>query len=113
MTKNAYFQLEEKENKVYLRIFPEQGEGKKAETEDIVRYFEAISWEEYDLVLLDAYVKKGEYETPLYIKEGEMIPERERVLVDIAEDAMVARARFYPPSTGLSLIHISEPTRPY
>ena len=26
MTKNAYFQLEEKENKVYLRIFPEQGE---------------------------------------------------------------------------------------
>ena len=34
MTKNAYFQLEEKENKVYLRIFPEQGEGKKAETED-------------------------------------------------------------------------------
>ena len=100
MTKNAYFQLEEKENKVYLRIFPEQGEGKKAETEDIVRYFEAISWEEYDLVLLDAYVKKGEYETPLYIKEGEMIPERERVLVDIAEDAMVARARFYPPSTG-------------
>ena len=51
-------------------------------------------------MLLDAYVKKGEYETPLYIKEGEMIPERERVLVDIAEDAMVARARFYPPSTG-------------
>lgn len=45
-------------------------------------------------MLLDAYVKKGEYETPLYIKEGEMIPERERVLVDIAEDAMVARASF-------------------
>ena len=86
---------------MYLRIFPEQGEGKKAETEDIVRYFEAISPRKSTIwCYWMPMLKKGEYETPLYIKEGEMIPERERVLVDIAEDAMVARARFYPPSTG-------------
>lgn len=108
MARNAYFQLVQQDGKVYLKVNPPEEGGQMVNTDEVVRYFDNISFPNYDLIVLDAYLKDNNFENPLFLWDGEIIPESERVFVRISEQGDKAYAKFYPPSTGGGLMTEAE-----
>lgn len=104
MAGNGYFELIQKDDKMWLKIHPPKEGGDEVSIDDIMKYMDLISFPDYDVVALDAYVKSGNFTNPIKLLDSPIIPERERMLVTIGEKGERALARFYPPSTdGSSL----------
>lgn len=108
MALNGYFQLESDGKSVRLHVFPPADGGQPITTEEVLRYLELISFENFELVDLDNYIKAQEYVNPLLLADVEMIPEAERCVVSFTEKAEQALVRFYPPSTGGNLLTLDD-----
>lgn len=104
MAANGYFQIIQKEDKMWLLVHPPEGEGEKVTTEDIIQYLDRISFPEYDIVALDGYIKSESFANPMKLSDHIILPERERMVVTISDKEERAFARFYPPSTEGALL---------
>ena len=104
MAVNGYFELIQKDDRMWLCVHPPEDGGEMATAEEVMGYLDSISFSDYDLVALDAYMKSGEFSKPMKLSNTVIIPERERVKVTITPNGERALARFYPPSTGGSLL---------
>ena len=104
MAINGYFELISKDEKMWLKVHVPEAGGDMFDTDEVVRYLNNISISDYDLVGLDNYMKKGEFMDPFLLLERVIIPERERCSVTITPKGERALARFYPPTTGGSLL---------
>lgn len=104
MAVNGYFELIQKDDKMWLNIHPPKEGGDEVEAEDVLRYLDLISFSGYDMAALDAYLKSGNFTNPMKLSDSLIIPERERMQVTIASKGERALARFYPPSTGGSAL---------
>lgn len=105
MAVNGYFELIQKDDKMWLCIHPPKEGGEMVTVDEVMKYLNSISFpEDYDVVALDAYLKSGEFSNPMKLSDTLIIPERERMQVTIMPKAERALARFYPPSTGGSLL---------
>lgn len=104
MAKNGYFQLVEKDEKVWLQVYSPEPGGEEVASSEVIDYLELISFPDIDIVSLDNYIKAGEFESPFLLREEPIIPENERCVVTIPEKAERALARFYPPSTNGALL---------
>ena len=100
MAANGYFQLIQEDGKMWLQVFPPEEGGDMFTTDEVMKYFEMISFPDYDMVALEQYIKRLEFDSPLFLMDGEIIPEPERCAVTISKKGERAYARFYPPSTG-------------
>lgn len=99
MAKNGYFQLACDDSSVWFEVhLPEDG-GKMFDTDDVVKYLDAISFSEYDLQSLDAYIKGMDFSQRYLLSDQTMIPESEKCIVTILPNGERALARFYPPTT--------------
>lgn len=108
MALNGYFQLESDGSSVRLHVFsPEEG-GQPVTTEEVMKYLDLISFEDYEVVELDGYIQAQEYEEPLLLAEKEIIPESERCVVTFSDKAERALVRFYPPSTGGNMLTMDD-----
>lgn len=104
MAVNGYFCLEAEKGNVWFRAYaPEEG-GKMFATDEVINYLAKTSIQEYDTIKLDTYIQKMKFEEPLLLAEEDILPETEKCVVTISENAERALARFYPPSTGGSLL---------
>lgn len=100
MAANGYFELIQKEDKMWLSVHPPEEGGESVTTEEIMKYLDCISFPDYDIVALDGYMKSESFSNPMKLSDTVIIPERERMMVSITEKGERALARFYPPSTG-------------
>ena len=100
MAANGYFQLLHEDGKMWMKVFPPEVDGNMFTVEDVMNYLDMISFPDYDEVAIDQYIKNLEFDSPLLLKEGEIIPESEKCLVSITPMGESAFVRFYPPSTG-------------
>lgn len=100
MAAKGYFQLVDEDGKMWLQVFPPEGEGEMFTVEDVTKYLELISFPSYDVVALEQYVKRKEFDGMFMLYDGEIIPEAEKCVVTILGKGERALARFYPPTTG-------------
>ncbi len=75
MAANGYFQLLHEDGKMWMKVFPPEVDGNMFTVEDVMNYLDMISFPDYDEVAIDQYIKNLEFDSPLLLKEGEIIPE--------------------------------------
>jgi hypothetical protein len=104
MAKNGYFQLECIDGKMWFRAFAPVDGGKMFETDEVVQYLDKISFPDYNLVEIDGYIQKQNFEEPFLLADEEIIPEGEKCVITFSERDEKAYARFYPPTTGGAML---------
>lgn len=104
MAVNGYFQLVCEEGKTWLQAFLPKENGEMFSLDEVMKYFDTISFSDYDLTSLDQYIKDMDFSSPLLLCEEEILPESERCFVTVSRKGERAFARFYPPSTGGSYL---------
>ena len=108
MGKNAYFEVINNEDKMYLWVHPEVGDGEMFLSEEVNKYLDTISFPDYDMVKINGYIERGDFDEPLLISDEPLIPVGEKCIVKIDREGLKAVARFYPPTTGGSLLTENE-----
>lgn len=100
MATNGYFQLVNEDGKMWLQVYPPDDGGNMFTSDDVIKYLDMISFPDYDMVAMDQYIKRLEFDSPFLILDQEIIPEAEKCAVTITKNGERAIARFYPPTTG-------------
>lgn len=95
--RNAYFQLQIKEDGTYIQIFPEVNGGNKPCYEDINLYFRLIQLENYDKYAIRNGLQTCNSEVLIKILPEHIHLLDEMVYVSIDTQQLHAYARFYPP----------------
>jgi len=97
--KHGFFQLAEKEDGIYLRIYPPIAGGHPISLDDILYYLKQKNIEEYDLAELRKRVSEAKKPEEFRLNmQKKNYPEDEYLQVMIALDKKMAVGRFYPPS---------------
>ncbi|MBO6108822.1 MAG: DUF342 domain-containing protein, partial [Eubacterium sp.] len=104
MGKNAYFEVINNEDKMYLWVHPAEGDGEMFQFEEVTKYLGTISFPDYDSVKLNNYIERGVYDEPMKLSDEPIIPVGEKCIVQVDRDGLKATARFYPPTTGGDLL---------
>lgn len=95
---NGFFQLDIRDNGVYLHIYPPKDGGKQIEIQELAEYIEKCGIREYNLPELNNAVNKATEETDVFVT-SQVIPEvNEMAKIRVTSDRMMAVIRFYPPS---------------
>lgn len=97
---NGYFQLEEKKDGVYVRIYPPTGHGEPVNVKELMDYLELHQLNQFDLKELNAAVKVMEREQLVLVGPPVQLYVNETMIVDVALDKMKVHCRFYPPASG-------------
>lgn len=96
---NGFFQLEIKNDGVYMHIFPEQDGGKKIVVQEVAEYLEKCGIRDYNLPELNNAILKAHDKTVVFVSPTKISEVNEMAKVRITDDRMMAVIRFYPPST--------------
>lgn len=97
--RNGFFQLVDKGNSTYIKVFPAQDGGESVSVDEIKNYLERNRITNYDLSALNGKLNNITTATEYKISDYATWPIHESCLVKIQSDMLIATARFYPPST--------------
>lgn len=99
--RNAYFQIDIKENATYLKLFPAVGAGKALKVDEVLAFFLRHHIQSHKMIEVSDVLKTLK-DTPIEIRIAEeaVLPISESVIIKITEDRMTATGVFYPPSTN-------------
>lgn len=101
--KSGYFQVVQKEDGTYLKIFPPVGSGERIKIEEIKKYLDNCGVKEYKLTDVNSYLYSDNvHEVKISDKVCWAISERLEVFHD--KSRLVGAVRFYPPSTNGKLL---------
>lgn len=97
--KNGYFQLTIKNGATYISFFPPEGDGERLNPSEVIQYLNKHHIQDVDARKLNHCIMSVKDEpTEMIVCDKEILPERQSLSVQIAEDKMSAIARFYPAS---------------
>lgn len=102
--RNAYFQLQIKQDGTYLKLFDSEPEGKGLIYDEINSYLIDKRIYEYDKIALGGAIAHLKKEAEVKLTSAVLLPQDEYVKVTIDKDKMYALCRFYPPSNGGNLL---------
>ncbi len=102
--RNGYFQIAIKQDGTYLRIFDAEQGGEPIYFEEISNYLMERNIHDYDKVAIGKALTALNGATEVKITSDPVYIIDEIIKVEIAEDRMYARARFYPPSNNGHLL---------
>lgn len=100
---NGYFQLETKENGVYMNFIPPQDGGEQSAVEDVVRYLDFHNVVGYNLVEIKRMLDKRAA-GQIFLTGAKVHASSEEVFLEVSEDKMTVTARFYPPFKGSGML---------
>lgn len=100
---NGYFQLDLRPDGSYLKIFVPKDGGEAINTNEVAAYLQKKGIL-FDLVELNKFITGATSDCVYQLDEKKRYPEREMLVAMISQDRMEAQVRFYPPSTGGSLL---------
>ncbi|MBQ9983213.1 MAG: DUF342 domain-containing protein [Lachnospiraceae bacterium] len=95
---NSFFQLDIRENGVYVHIYPAKEGGKKIVIQEFAEYLEKCGIHEYNLSQLNTAIEKAKEEVDLFVTSNVISEVNEMAKVRVTDDKMMAIIRFYPPS---------------
>lgn len=98
--RNSYFQLQFKENKVYLHVYPPVDGGEELQINEVIRYLDGKRLSSYNLKELNRAVTDLENESDVLVGNWDGIEVNEMMDWNVSQDKMEAICRFYPPSKG-------------
>lgn len=112
MKRNAFFQLIQKKDGMYLKSYPEVEGGKKIAIEDILDYIDGKKIKAVDSGKIKEFTEKANVSNnrsiEIKILEGEHIPEKEFVIISTDKKGFYAKIRLYPPSNNGARLSVSE-----
>ncbi len=94
---NSYFQLDVRNDGVFIKIFPPQGQGDTLSVSEVVAYLNIRGFNAYDLKELN-HVVQSMQAAELRVGDSDGIEINEYMEIHATEDGMKAICRFYPPS---------------
>lgn len=97
---NAYFQLDIRDNGVYVHIYPEKDGGKRIVIQELAEYLEKCGIRDYNLPELNRAIEKATEEVDLFVTSNIISEVNEMAKVRVTDDNMMAIMRFYPPSVN-------------
>ncbi|SFR95977.1 DUF342 domain-containing protein [Anaeromicropila populeti] len=97
--RNGFFQLQNKDDGTYLKLFPAMAGGEPVTADEIKKYLEDNYVKEYDLPVLLEALRKSHGVTEVKISNEDVWPIHEKIKVQISQDKMTAAISFYPPSS--------------
>ena len=86
MKRNAFFQLIQKDDGMYLKAYPEVDGGEKLSVEDVLNYLDKKNLKDVDSGIVKYFVEdanSGKKDVLVKVLEGKQIPEKEFGLVSI------------------------------
>ena len=111
MKRNAFFQLIQKDDGMYLKAYPEVDGGEKLSVEDVLNYLDKKNLKDVDSGIVKYFVEdanSGKKDVLVKVLEGKQIPEKEFGLVSIDKKCYLAKIRLYPPSDKGARLSTSE-----
>ncbi len=111
MKRNAFFQLIQKDDGMYLKAYPEVDGGEKLSVDDVLNYLDKKNLKDVDSGIVKYFVEdanSGKKDVLVKVLEGKQIPEKEFGLVSIDKKGYLAKIRLYPPSDKGARLSISE-----
>lgn len=110
MKRNAFFQLIQKNDGLYLKSYPPLDGGKPLVIDDIIQYLTKKRFQDVDLSLVKKFVDSsvGKTNVEQKILEGEHLPENEYAMVSVEPMRTMAKIRLYPPSDKGSRLTVSD-----
>lgn len=111
MKRNAFFQLIQKDDGMYLKAYPEVDGGEKLSVEDVLNYLDKKNLRDVDSGIVKYFVEdanSGKKDVLVKVLEGKQIQEKEFGLVSIDKKGYLAKIRLYPPSDKGARLSTSE-----
>lgn len=105
MAKSAYVKLSVRPNGTFLTLYPPVDGGRNLIIDEVEAYLDKVIVGGYEKVMVREELKKPLLSVrDVLIKNEQISPVNETVIVYISGERLVARGRFYPPSEGGQLL---------
>ena len=104
--KNSFFQIVIK-NGTYLRVFPPNDSGTILDAREIADYLDNERIFDYNISAIHKAIENIHEITEIPISTQSVLPVGEKISIEVSEDGLVVKARFYPPSNGGSLLNMN------
>ena len=105
MAKSAYVKLSVRPNGTFLTLYPPVDGGRNLIIDEVETYLDKVILGGYEKVMVREELKKPLLAVrDVLIKQEQIPPVNETVIVYITGERLVARGRFYPPSEGGRLL---------
>ncbi len=101
MKRNAYFQLIQENDGMYLQSFPAVDGGAPLQADDVMHYLDLKKLDYADSIAIKQFVDDAAKEQHAKLKvstDKNHLPENETVVITLEERAWMAKIRMYPPS---------------
>lgn len=99
--KNSFFQLNIREDGVYLVVYPPVSDGKRLEVKEVVSFLDSKNCVNYEPKTLKQFLDDVDKEiVEMKVSNEKIPPFNESAVVSVSLDKMTAYIRFYPPSNG-------------
>lgn len=112
MKRNAFFQLVQKVDGLYLKSYPEVDGGEKLTIEDIFEYMDKKGIKDANSGEIRRFVEEANLSADgnveVKIMEGEHLPEKEFAIISVDGKGLLAKIRLYPPSDKGARLSVSE-----
>ena len=105
MAKSAYVKLSVRPNGTFLTLYPPADGGRNLIIDEVEAYLDKVILGGYEKVMVREELKKPLLAVrDVLVKNEQIPPVNETVIVYISGERLVARGRFYPPSEGGRLL---------
>lgn len=98
MQKNGYFQLQMREDGIFVQIFPQKEGGNPLNITEVVAYLDKFKYNQYDLKELNSAIVGTGAVVRVADYKGDSVDEE--MDVEVSLDKMLVSVRFYPPSNN-------------
>ena len=100
MRRNAFFQIIQKKDGMYLKSYPEVEGGKKLTMEDILDYIDKKNLRDIETGNVKQFVEKANADetgsVEVKVLEGNHLPEKEFAIISTDKNGFYAKIRLYP-----------------
>ena len=102
MKRNAFFQLVQKEDGLYLKSYPAVNGGSSLKNDDIRQYLTKKNYQDVDLMIIKTFLDEAAQKENALVKllDGAHILENEYAIVSTDKKSNLAKIRLYPPSNN-------------
>ncbi len=103
MKRNAFFQLIQRDDGMYLKSYPAVDGGQPLKNDDIIQYLSKKQYaDELDLLIIKKFMDEASENDNAMVKiaEGTQLPENEYAVISVDAGKCMAKMRLYPPSNN-------------
>lgn len=103
-SKNGYFQLVIKDDGLYIKLFEAELGGQAINFDEIHKYLSDVKIYDYDKIAISRALGNLNGTVEVKLSSTTILPQDERLKIQISEDRLYAKGRFYPPSNNGKLM---------